>query len=102
MNLARSAVDRVVAPLRATASDRLVRNAGWMYANVGLSAVLGMIGWIIAARLYTPFDQWFRPGRVRRAEAASAERAARIVEAVVTAAEQAGWPRIPLPPSPIP
>jgi O-antigen/teichoic acid export membrane protein len=40
--------------LRATASDRVVRNAGWMYANIGLSAALGMVGWIIAARLYSP------------------------------------------------
>src|SRR5205823_5027531 len=54
MNAARAAIDRVVAPLRATASDRVVRNASWMYVNIGLSAVLGMVGWIIAARLYSP------------------------------------------------
>jgi branched-chain amino acid transport system ATP-binding protein len=35
-----------------------------------------------AARLYWPLDQWFRPGRVRRAEATSSERAARIAERI--------------------
>lgn len=35
-----------------------------------------------ASNLYRPLDQWFRPGRVRRAEAASAERAAEIAERI--------------------
>ena len=54
MSSARSVIDRAVAPLRATASDRLVRNAGWMWMNVGLSSGLGLLGWVIAARFYPP------------------------------------------------
>ena len=54
MSSARSVLDRALAPLRSTAADRLVRNAGWMWVNVGLSSCLGLLGWVIAAHFYPP------------------------------------------------
>ena len=31
-----------------------MRNAGWLWVNTGVASVLGLVVWVVAARLYPP------------------------------------------------
>lgn len=53
MNLVRSATDKVAGALRSLSSDRLMRNAGWLWVNTGVASILGLVLWVVAARLYS-------------------------------------------------
>jgi O-antigen/teichoic acid export membrane protein len=54
MHSVRSATDKMAAALRSLSTDPLMRNAGWLWVNMGVASILGFVVWIIAARLYPP------------------------------------------------